>query len=229
MHWNWLSGPLKLHCHWLWTPLHWIHQHPSICLFVCFIVVGFLQIALAVYAGALTAKSLPETFSRRRRNFHLGMFVVGGLVLFVFTAMLGILNDQGQQEADARSALAQTDLEQNGRGITGLSVATTALSQKFGDLVHAFNPKTLTNDQRTKFAQTGRSVRQVVAAVARLPQEPVSRTPTVQTRPSSCNHLFRMLNAHSFVLPPRMRITRLLIFFDRIRQDKIVLRGPTGS
>ncbi|MGA8940222.1 MAG: hypothetical protein WB439_13755 [Acidobacteriaceae bacterium] len=122
---------------------------------------------MAVYAGVLTVESLPETVSKRRRRLHLVFFVIGGLVLFVFTAMIGILNDQSQQAADARSQRDEVvfrkiyNLQQEG-------------NQKLDPAVASLNPASLSKAQKDGFEEARRFFTQVAVTADAASQHPSS-------------------------------------------------------
>jgi len=68
MHWTWLSKRLSTHVHWLWAILHSIHENLAASLLGSFVVVGLLQIGLAVDAGILAVEALPPEIDRKQRR-----------------------------------------------------------------------------------------------------------------------------------------------------------------
>jgi hypothetical protein len=163
---------LATHIQWLWSLLHTFNHPYSPQTLLLFVLVGLLQIIVAVGGGALTVEAL-NTETRRKRCLSAGFWVLG-LMLFAATVWTGLLNDQSEKASDGRADDLKTAL-------TELSNSVVTAAQLHAEITKlpARAPSTPAQEKLdSQFQQAIDQTRELARRYSTLPS--VTATPVSQ-------------------------------------------------
>ncbi len=125
---------LSVYTHLLISWPHWLPTIKYEQTFELFVLLGCVQIVIAVWSALLAIIALP---SDKRRWPHAAGFLILGSILFALTFRIGVLNDVNQSDADDKAAVNGHKLDQMGFMVGGLKSSYLGLPRASVDSNHS--------------------------------------------------------------------------------------------